>query len=99
MGHRGILIGRLNRVESWRCRERNRHKHAHMCAVYGNEIDVKGDQRKKGRLAKRSAKCTREQGPFDGPNDQLYPLTQTMLKELPTFLPSFFFQFFRLTLV
>lgn len=53
VGHRGILIGRLNRVESWRCRERNRHKHAHMCAVYGNEIDVKGDQRKKRTARKK----------------------------------------------
>ena len=76
-----------------RYRERNRRKHAHMCAVYGNEIDVKGDQGgKKKRLAKRWAKCTREHGPFDGPNEQLYPLTQTVLQQLSTFLsPSFSF--------
>lgn len=71
-----------------------------MCSVYGNEIDVKGDQGRRGGSQKDGPNV---RAPFDeeDSNEQLYRLTQTMLPELTTFLSflsfssfsSFFFFF------
>lgn len=64
-----------------------------MCAVYGNAIDVKGDQGKKCGSQKDRPNVRVNGSPFDGPSAVLHLLTQAELQELRAF--DRFYEFHR----